>query len=138
MAFFEDFKGSDTILIHGDADGLRQLSSVLCEIGYGRSGLIQLDQLPFVTSLRSTSLQARAAPGRCSLSRIKGPVSNAFSLVQSPADWVADAAVILGVADTGNCHNWIPGHETGGLTIMVSNGEFYTDEWFDRHAPVGG
>jgi hypothetical protein len=84
IAFFDDFKGSDTVLIHGEPDELRQLAAVFSELGNGRSGPIQLDQLPFVTSLRSTSLQALAAPGRCSLHRIKGPASNAFAIVQSP------------------------------------------------------
>ena len=50
LGYFQNFKSSDTLLMEGDADGLRNLARVLRSLESGSAAVVEIDGLPFVWS----------------------------------------------------------------------------------------
>lgn len=129
LGYFENFKSSDTLLMEGDTDGLRNLAQVLRSLHNGSAAVVEVDALPFVQSHHGVRLTAKRS--RRDLVTRAEDASNSFTWERTEAGWqdVADKLEVLVGCREGH-HYFDAAHEQ--VMVEVAKGE-YGNNWWSRH-----
>ncbi|MFN0060123.1 MAG: hypothetical protein ACKVX7_16820 [Planctomycetota bacterium] len=127
LGFFSQFRGSDTLLFHGDGDGLRLLAQTMRGLSTPGALSVALHELPFVEihhDVRVVAAQEKRDRG------VWRQSENVFLWRRSPLGWLeaAEKVEVLVVASHG--HQYI--EEERRITVMVSRDE-YGPEWWAEH-----
>ena len=131
LGYFANFKRSDTLLMEGDADGLRELARVLrlLQSGRGSAAVIQVDALPFVQSHHGVRLTAKRSL-RDLVTRAEAS-SHSFTWERTETGWqdAADKLEVLVRCSEG--HHYFDTAQDE-LMVEVAKGE-YGNDWWSRH-----
>jgi hypothetical protein len=128
LGYFEQFKESHTLLMEGDAEGLRHLAERLRTLAIGFADHVQIDALSFVETHHGVRLTAKRARRDC-VSRVSAS-SKDFTWEHTDAGWreAADKVdVLVGCAEG---HQYLDAE--GQVVVEVSKGEYGSD-WWTRH-----
>jgi len=130
LGYFDDFKSSDTLLVDGDAEGLRQLAEILRSLESGSAEIVQIDTLPFVQSHNGVRLSARRSR-RDVVTRMAPSSTTEFTWERTTAGWHDAAAKVEALLGLDEGHQYL---ESAGdqVVVEVSKGE-YGSEWLRRH-----
>lgn len=124
IGFFEDFKGSDALLIGATHDSLSDLIDALEPLSRTGRGPVHVHTLPFVTA-RGVSLVAESSPTRQGLKKSDGA---SFAWTRSPEGWahILDQMRAL----KGKCcgHQYLDG-PTDECVVILSVGEYPEHFW---------
>jgi hypothetical protein len=131
MGFFENFKGSDVILLDGEADGLYALAHHLRKLSDRRVEGIDVHELSFVESHGGTRLTACPVSGNDGVRR-SGSGDRHFTWANSEEGWLDAAEKIEAVATIGQSHNWLHSIGNDDATVFVPSGE-YDEQWWSKH-----
>jgi hypothetical protein len=127
VGFFQDFKSSDTVLIDGDRDGLRSLSSAFRQLASTGTTQIALHELSFVETHHGLQIHAFRA------SRDAGTAFQSAGVITwacSESAWESAAAKIDVLAEQGFGHQYLD--ELSNITVMASIAE-YGGFWWRIH-----
>ena len=125
---FNDFKGSDTLLIEVDEEGLDSLIELIRHVE--RSGQsARLDQCPGAISYGSVRVLAESSPEDVGVVASNG---REFIWRRSPAAWAEVVKKLQAMHDVGACHQYV-GEPADRLQVIVAKGE-YGDAWWKSHA----
>ena len=126
IGFFRDFKSSDTLLIDGDSDGLRQLADELR--GLARNGVtIEIHKLAFVQihhGIRITATRAEWGTGASIDDRD-------ISWTQSESGWRSTAEKLETLTTGAPGHQYLDA-DGDQITVEASRGE-YDDAWWTQN-----
>lgn len=130
--FFEDFKGSDTLLFDGSAEELQSLVNVLHEVAVGKlSGQINLDQSRGFRPSRSTfaSIQVVSEPINEVIVERAGE-SRLANWRLSPEDAVQAGELVKNVAaNDGPAHEFL--EDSGDIQVIAAKDEYSSDLFED-------
>jgi hypothetical protein len=124
---FDDFKGSNTLLIEADEEGLESLIEIIRQVASGQSS--RLDQCPGVISYGSLRVGAETSSEDIGVVASNG---REFIWRLSPASWAEAVEKLQAMQGAGPCHQYLSG-PTDHLHVMVAKGE-YGDAWWKSHA----
>jgi hypothetical protein len=119
LGYFEDFKGDNTLLLDGDADGLGELARILGALAVGERHVVSVHSLPFVSAENQVELHAHRSPRDIGVSK----TVDGFQWRRSPEGWAAVVEQILAVREQGRCHQYLDA-PSDDVTVMVSSGEY--------------
>lgn len=125
---FDNFKGSNTVLIEADEEGLDSLIELIrCVERFGQSS--RLDQCSGATVYGSLTVVAERSTDDIGLM-----ASNDVDFIwrRSRAAWIDVIAKLQAMQDAGPCHQYVSG-PTDHIQVMVAKGE-YGDSWWRHHA----
>ena len=125
LGFFESFKGADTLLLDGDAEGFVQLAKRLHEFAASQEESLALHELPFVDARGGIRLVAKKADRDVGVTCAR---SSEFVWGCSNAGW-EDAADLVVVLSERRGHQYLD--ERRFVRVMASRDE-YGDEWWSR------
>jgi hypothetical protein len=128
LAYFENFKDANTILICGDGDGLQLLADHLRSLEDPNAEPVNLHLLPLVQAQGGVSLSAYPVDRELGVRQI-GPFS--FDWHHSQEGWLESAEKIEVVARGSGCHCYLGEGPAGDAVVMVSKGE-YDEGWWER------
>jgi hypothetical protein len=123
VGYFEDFKGSNTLLLDGDVEGLDELARSLNALAVGEREVVAVHSLSPVSAQHQVELHAHRSERDVGLSR----TANGFQWRRSSDGWAAVVEQILAVKHQGRCHQYLDG-PSDEVQVMVSSGE-YGDPW---------
>lgn len=126
--FFEDFKGSDTLLFDGNAEALLSLSNLLHDIAVGRlSGEINLDQASGFQPGRSTFARIQVASIPVNEVTIERAGESLLASWRLSPDYAAQAEQLVNnvAAHGGPAHEFL--EDAGNVQIMAAKDEYSSD-----------
>jgi len=128
LGYFENFKGADTILICGDAEGLQRLADNLRPLEDVNAEPVNLHLLPFVQIHGEVELTAHPVDRELGVRRI-GP--SRFEWHHSQEGWLESAETIEAVVRSSGGHCDFGATPAGDTVEMVSKGE-YDEGWWRK------
>jgi hypothetical protein len=129
LGYFENFKSTDTVLVEGDAEGLRHLVEVLRSLEGGSAAVVEIDALPFVKNNHGVRLSARRSH-RDLVARV-GPSSTEFTWERTETGWRDAADLVEGLLGHDAGHQYLDVADDQ-IVVEISKGE-YGSEWWRRH-----
>jgi hypothetical protein len=124
FGLFKNFKGSDTLLIWGDAVGLTQLALVLRQLAVGKISSIPIHEVSWAKSARGTQLLLRVSADR-------GHMTVGGSNDEMLIDWACSRGMFDQFSDQVSSllgapsgHQYLEGQPDQPLQVMVSKGEY--------------
>ena len=129
LGYFENFKGANTILICGDADGLQRLADNLRPLEDVNAEPVNLHLLPFVQVHGKVELTAHPVDRELGVRRI-GP--SCFEWHHSHEGWLESVVKIEAVVRDSGGHCYLGESPAGDAVVMVSQGE-YNEGWWRKH-----
>lgn len=128
VGFFLDFKSSDTLLIDGDSDGLRSLSSTFRQLATTGTTQVALHELPFVEIRHGLQIHASRA-NRDAGAAFQSAGVIAWTCSESAWESAADKVDVLSEQASG--HQYLD--DLSDITVMASIAE-YGEVWWRKHA----
>jgi hypothetical protein len=128
LAYFQNFKSTNTILISGDEEGLQRLADHLRPLEDATAKPVNLHLLPFVQAHGGVSLTAHPVDRELGVRRI-GP--SRFDWHHSQEGWLESADKIEAVVRGSGGHCYLGESPAGDAVVMVSKGE-YDEGWWER------
>jgi hypothetical protein len=126
LGYFEQFKSSDTLLMEGDAEGLRVLADLLRSLEIGSADHVQIDALSFVEAHHGVRLTVKRAR-RDRVSRVSAS-SKDFTWECTDAGWRDAADKVDVLVGCGEGHQYFDAAE-GQVVVEVAKGEYGSDWW---------
>jgi hypothetical protein len=124
-AFFEDFKGSDSILFDGTIEDLRHFAGLLDRVASGDLvGEIALDESNGFQPMRKTQMKI-ATEGELGSGAGRTLIGDSIQIVWklSSSDAVTAAELVRGLVDYNDAgHQYL--EESGDLQLILSYGEY--------------
>ncbi|MHB1034042.1 MAG: hypothetical protein ACYC35_11625 [Pirellulales bacterium] len=128
IGYFEDFKGTDTILVCGDEEGLQVLANRLLVLEDASAEPVNLHLLPFVEVCGPVRLTAHPVDRELGVRR----VGSSFAWHHSEEGWLESAERIDVVARGLGGHCYLGETPAADAVVMVSKGE-YEERWWGRY-----
>ena|SRR5437899_2936164 len=126
---FDDFKGSNTLLIDADFASLHRLTEQITNVARSEE-TFRLDQDPDVVVLGAMSVVVESSPEDVGLISTN---DRDFVWRRSPAAWAEVADKLRRMQRSGHpCHQYLDG-PADRLQVLATFGE-YGEEWWNRHA----
>lgn len=129
LGYFEDFKSSNTLLIEGDPEGLRQLAGLLRSLENGSTNIIEVHTQPFIESHHGIHLIAARAH-RDLVARTSSS-SNEFRWERTDLSWRDAADKVEVLVESRSAHHCLDA-VGDDVVIEVCKGE-YGDDWWRAH-----
>jgi hypothetical protein len=127
IRYFEDFKSTDTLLLDGDAEGLRLLAQAFGRLADGEIQTIAVHELSFVRAREG--LKVFASLGSRDIgARFERPMVLVWR--RSPLGRAEAADELAGLAAHTMRHQYLD--DGSDVSVMVSRGE-YSDRWWESH-----
>ena len=126
IAFFPDFKSTDTLLIDGDREGIRLLAEVFRTLQRG-SAPVDLQELPFASAHHNIRITARRSE------RDDGASFHGVDVIwqRSGEGWLEAAEKLDALATVAAGHQYLDAlHDR--VTVLASTGE-YGETWWAQH-----
>jgi hypothetical protein len=127
VGFFQDFKSSDTLLIDGDSDGLRSLSSTFRQLAATHTKQVALHELAFVEIHHGLQVHASRADGDAGAAFQRTGV---ISWICSDLAWESAADKVDVLSEEGSGHQYLD--DLSDITVMASIAE-YGEPWWRKH-----
>ena len=128
IGFFKDFQSSDTLLIDGDAEGLRSLANALRQLATsGGIGVVDLRALPFVELHHGLQVLASCVSTDAGASFQD---SGVVAWARSAAGWKEAADKIDALCVHSSGHQYLD--DASDITVQASTGE-YGAAWWQTH-----
>jgi hypothetical protein len=129
FGFFENFRGSDTLLIWGDTTGLSHLQKLLLDLGSKKDGRASLHEKKWAGSLQSLTVdfETSVGPRALQMERKSGLVA---IFARCSAAQFAKFAEKVAVLTDPSCkagHQFLNGFGSPDIQIVVSKGEYPSD-----------
>ena len=128
IGYFEKFKGANTILVCGDAQGLHRLADHLRPLEDANAEPVNLHLLPFVQVHGGVSLTACPVDQELGIRRVGS--ASSFAWHHSEEGWLESAEKIEAVARGSGAHCYLGATPAGDAVAMVSKGE-YDETWWE-------
>ena len=125
--FFRAFKGADTLLLDGDAEGLAQLSQELSGLATERADQVTLLSFPFVERHYGVQVSLVRGPRDVGVS-LRG--TREFTWLLSTAGWSDVVDLLEPLIKSGPGHQYLD--QFAQITVMASREE-YDDAWWAMH-----
>jgi hypothetical protein len=122
IAYVKDFGHAHTLLIDGDADGLRLLAIALEDLSLPGAEAVEIHALPFV--IKSPPLSAASGQDELGVS-VSG---QAFTWLHTSLDWTTFAQLVRSLASEPHRHQYLDSTHSD-IQVVVTHGEGY-DEVF--------
>lgn len=136
MGFFENFKGSDVILLDGDSLAILKLAELLKGLEDRRSIALPIHELPFVAAYRGVQLIAHPVSKERGVRR-SHPQNPWFTWEYSEEGWLEASKKIERLAHSAHGHQWLGNIEISDATVFVSFNE-YGDQLWSQHVMLSG
>lgn len=130
LGYFENFKGTDTILLCGDGEGLQRLAKHLRTLEDANADPVNLHLLPFVQVHGGIELTAYPVDRELGIRRTG--LGSRFAWHHSQEGWLESAEKIEAVVRGGGGHGYLGETPAGDAVVVVSKGE-YDEDWWERH-----
>ena len=130
LGYFENFQGSNTILLCGDEGELPWLADHLRTLEAANTKSVNLHLLPFVRAHGSVELAARPMDRELGVRRA-GPAP-CFAWHHSEEGWLESAEKVEAVARGNGGHCYLGEAPPGDAVVMVSKDE-YDEAWWKEH-----
>jgi len=127
IGFFQDFKGSDALLIGVAHDSLSDLIDALEPLSRSGRGPVRVHTLPFITA-RGVSLVAESAATDQGLKKSDG---DSFVWARSPEGWAHVLDQMRALEGTNCGHQYLDG-PTDECVVILSIGEYPEHFWHAR------
>jgi len=129
LGYFKNFKARDTLLVEGDAEGLRNLAAVLRSLQCGSPEIVAVDALPFVQSHHGVRLTAK----RSQSDRVArmAPSSVDFTWERTEAGWRAATDKVEELLDRDAGHQYLD-RAGDQVVVEISKGEYGSGWWQDH------
>jgi len=118
IAYLEEFKGSDTLLVDGDLIGLKQLATALDGLSLPGAKPIHIETLPFVS--RSCLLRADIAEEGLGVSR----AGETFTWLHTSSEWATFSQQINELTGASYGHHYLDSSHSD-IQVLVTHGEGY-------------
>lgn len=128
MGFFENFNGSDVILLDGGPAAFRSLATFLKELENPGAVSLHIHALPFVEPSGGTQLVAYAVSQELGVRRTNAERPE-FSWQLSREGWLEAAEKIERLAGSGHGHQYLSAMTSEDAIVFVSIDE-YGDSWW--------
>lgn len=125
---FDDFKGSNTLLIECDEQGLQSLIDVIRHVGETGEPSI-LNQHPGVVAHGGISVVVERSPKDVALITAR---ARDFVWRRSSEAWEDVVGKLRAMQHSGPCHQYLDG-SADDLQVMAAIGE-YGEDWWSTHA----
>jgi hypothetical protein len=128
IGHFEDFKGSDTLLIECDEQGLQSLIDVILHVGEA-GGRSILEEHPVVRAYGGISVVIERSQEYVGLIAVG---ARHFVWRRSSEAWEDVVDKLRAMQHAGPCHQYLDG-PSDNLQVMAAIGE-YGGDWWEIHA----
>lgn len=136
MGFFENFKGSDVILLDGDSLAILKLAELLRGLEGRHSVVLPIHELQFVAAYQGVQLIAHPVSKERGVRR-SHPQNPCFTWEHSEEGWLEASEKIEQLAHSAHGHQWLGSVGTADATVFVSLNE-YGDQLWSQHAMLAG
>lgn len=129
FGFFEDFKGSDTLLIWGDMTGLSHLRESLRDLGAGKDVCISLHEMEYASSSQNLAVDFETSIETPVL-RMEYDAGGGTILARCSAARFSEFAQKVAALVDPDCktgHQYLDEPGWANVQIMVSKGEYPPD-----------
>jgi hypothetical protein len=127
VGFFQDFKSSDTLLIDGDSDGLRLLSSTFWQLATPGTTQVAIHEFPFVEIHRGLQIYASRSDRDAGAAFEDAGV---IAWICSKAGWESAADKVDILCKEGSGHQYLD--DSSNIVVMASIAE-YGELWWRKH-----
>jgi hypothetical protein len=128
IGHFDDFKGSNTLLIECDDEGLRSLIDLIRDVATSGEPSM-LERRPDVVAHGAVRVSLERSVDDVGLVAADG---RSFAWRRSSEGWTDIAAKLQAMQGTGPCHQYLDG-PTDTLQVTAAIGE-YGEAWWNNHA----
>ena len=123
IGFFENFKGSDTLLVSGDHDALRQLLKAVDALASGDTESLVVSSLPLACA-HGITLVAVTSEVDYGVRR----VGTSFSWQRSVTAWKWVREQLVELLQSNQAHQMLDG-PNDEVTLLLSVGEYNSGFW---------
>jgi hypothetical protein len=127
VGFFQDFKSSDTLLIDGDSDGLRLLSSTFWQLGTTGTTQVAIHELSFVEMHRGLQVYASRSDRDAGAAFEDAGV---IAWICSKPGWESASDKVDVLCKEGSGHQYL--EDSSDIVVMASIAE-YGELWWRKH-----
>jgi hypothetical protein len=130
FGFFEDFKGSDTLLIWGDTTGLSHLQKLLLDLGSAKDRRASLHASKWASSPQDFTVDFETSIEAPGVLRVEQGMKRVAIVVRCSTNQFAKFAEKVAALTDPTCkirHQYLDDLESPGIQVMVSKGEYPPD-----------
>ena len=129
IGYFEGFKSSNTLLLEGDADGLRALAETFRSLAAGTLDGVALHELPFMKVHHGVHVVATRSTHDRGTRR--ADAENVFRWERTEEGWRDSAEKADVLTRSAQGHHYLDADDDQ-VVVEVSRGE-YGDGWWQTH-----